>query len=227
MNPWAAPGNADEWIAPGYAEERELGRGTSGRVIAAVRETDGQRVAIKYLGRKLVRDSKFLAGFRAEAQLLRSLVFAHVVQLFDYVEQPGEGAAIVMELVNGVSLREMISRQGAASPESALAVLKGSLLGLAAAHGLGIVHRDYKPENVLIDDEGTSKLSDFGVAIREGRRRHAAVHGAGAVGRRSGQPGERHLRGDGGVLRVPDRQGAVLRTARTAQEAAPDRGRAG
>src|SRR5579875_571055 len=174
MNPWAAPGNADEWIAPGYAEERELGRGTSGRVIAAVRETDGQRVAIKYLGRKLVRDSKFLAGFRAEAQLLRSLVFAHVVQLFDYVEQPGEGAAIVMELVNGVSLREMISRQGAASPESALAVLKGSLLGLAAAHGLGIVHRDYKPENVLIDDEGTSKLSDFGVAIREGRRAPAA-----------------------------------------------------
>jgi len=73
-----------------------------------------------------------------------------------------------MELVDGVSLHEMITRQGATSPESALVVLKGSLLGLAAAHQLGIVHRDYKPENVLVDGAGNSKLTDFGVAVRAG-----------------------------------------------------------
>ena len=74
-----------------------------------------------------------------------------------------------MEMVDGVSLHEMITRQGPTSPESALAVLKGSLLGLAAAHALGIVHRDYKPENVLVDRSGESKLSDFGVAARQGQ----------------------------------------------------------
>jgi hypothetical protein len=74
-----------------------------------------------------------------------------------------------MELVDGVSLYDMITRQGPTTPESALAVLKGSLLGLAAAHSLGIVHRDYKPENVLVDRSGTSKLTDFGVAVRSGQ----------------------------------------------------------
>jgi eukaryotic-like serine/threonine-protein kinase len=64
----------------------------------------------------------------------------------------------------------MITRQGATSPESALVVLKGSLLGLAAAHQLGIVHRDYKPENVLVDGAGNSKLTDFGVAVKAGER---------------------------------------------------------
>ncbi|HUN30564.1 MAG TPA: protein kinase [Trebonia sp.] len=158
------------WVVPGYTEEKQLGRGASGRVVAAVHQASGQRVAIKYLAPKLFRDPDFLTGFRAEAELLRSLDVPYVVRLFDYIEEPGQGAAIVMELVDGVSLHEMISRRGATTPESALVVLKGSLLGLAAAHALGIVHRDYKPENVLVDREGTSKLSDFGVAVKEGRQ---------------------------------------------------------
>jgi serine/threonine-protein kinase len=134
----------------------------------------GQRVAIKYLAPRLFRDLQFLAGFRAEAELLKSLDVPQVVRLYDYVEAPGQGAAIIMELVNGVSLHQLIKRNGGATPETALAVLKGSLLGLAAAHALGIVHRDYKPDNVLVDAEGNSKLTDFGVAIREGRNSPAA-----------------------------------------------------
>jgi serine/threonine-protein kinase len=138
--------------------------------VAAVHQASGQRVAIKYLSPSLFRDQGFLDGFRAEAGLLRSLDVPHVVRLFDYIEAPGEGAAIVMELIDGVSLHELITRRGATSPEAALVVLKGSLLGLAAAHDLGIVHRDYKPENVLVDGEGNSKLSDFGVAVKEGKK---------------------------------------------------------
>jgi serine/threonine-protein kinase len=138
--------------------------------VSAIHQASGQRVAIKYLAPRLFRDAEFLTGFRAEADLLRSLDVPYVVRLFDYIEEPGQGAAIVMELVDGVSLHEMISRRGATTPESALVVLKGSLLGLAAAHALGIVHRDYKPENVLVDREGASKLSDFGVAVKEGRQ---------------------------------------------------------
>ncbi len=158
------------WAVPGYTEERELGHGASARVVAATRDDTGQQVAIKYLAPRLLRDPNFLARFREEVELLASIDVPHVVRLFDYVEAPGQGAAIVMELVDGVSLHEMITRQGPTSPESALVVLKGSLLGLAAAHQLGIVHRDYKPENVLVDGAGNSKLTDFGVAVKAGER---------------------------------------------------------
>ncbi|HEY5395532.1 MAG TPA: protein kinase [Trebonia sp.] len=158
------------WVVPGYTEDRELGHGASARVVAATRNDTGQQVAIKYLAPRLLRDPDFLARFREEVELLASIDVPHVVRLFDYVEAPGEGAAIVMELVDGVSLHEMITRQGPTSPESALVVLKGSLLGLAAAHQLGIVHRDYKPENVLVDGAGNSKLTDFGVAVKAGER---------------------------------------------------------
>src|SRR5579862_6487522 len=157
------------WVVPGFAEERELGRGGSGRVVAGVHLASGTRVAIKYLLPRLLGDPGFIDAFRAEADLLRSLDVPHVVRLFEYVEAPGHGAAIIMELVDGVSLHEMITQQGPTTPESALAVLKGSLLGLAAAHALGIVHRDYKPENVLVDGSGQSKLTDFGVAARAGQ----------------------------------------------------------
>jgi eukaryotic-like serine/threonine-protein kinase len=162
------------WTVPGFTEERELGRGASGRVVSAVHDASGRQVAVKYLAPRLFGDPRFLDGFRQEAEVLRSLDVPQVVRLFDYVEAPGEGAAIVMELVNGVSLHQMITRQGSTSPESALVVLKGSLLGLASAHQLGIVHRDYKPENVLVDDAGNSKLTDFGIAVKAGRKAPAA-----------------------------------------------------
>jgi serine/threonine protein kinase len=174
MSAWTVPNYAEDWAVPGYTEERELGRGASGKVVQAVNDSTGQRVAIKYLSPALVRDPAFMWGFRTEAQMLRSLGVPQVVQVYDYVEQPGQGAAIVMELVDGVSLHEMIERRGPTGPEAALAVLKGSLLGLAAAHTLGIVHRDYKPENVLVETGGNSKLADFGVAIRAGKQASAA-----------------------------------------------------
>ncbi|CAL9633557.1 Serine_threonine-protein kinase PknD [Streptomyces sp. enrichment culture] len=135
-------------------------------VLAVHRET-GVPVAVKYLSDSLRTRPGFVRDFRAEARLLAGLESPHVAGLYEYVESP-DGAAIVMELVDGVSLRALIARQGPLEPEAALTLLKGSLLGLADAHRLGVVHRDYKPENVLVAPDGTSRLVDFGIAVDSG-----------------------------------------------------------
>jgi len=158
---------AREWVVAGYTEVKVLGSGGFGEVVLARHDASGTRVAIKYLHGRLLADPQFAALFRAEAAVLALLDDPNVVRLYEYVESPS-GAAIVMELVDGVSLREIVSRQGKTTAEAALVVLQGSLLGLAAAHRRGVVHRDYKPENVLIDGAGASKLTDFGIAARAG-----------------------------------------------------------
>jgi serine/threonine-protein kinase len=139
-----------DWRVPGYAEESELGRGGSGRVVAAVEQTSGDRVAVKYLAERLAGDEGFRAAFRGEAEILAGLDVPHVARVRGYVES-ADGAAIIMDLVGGVALRRILAEFGPTRPQAALSVLSGSLQGLAAAHRAGIVHRDYKPENVIVD----------------------------------------------------------------------------
>jgi len=172
MTAWTVPSYA-EWAVPGYTEERLLGHGVSGRVVAAVNELTGQRVAIKYFHEKLLRDAEFLGELRSEAEQLMSLNAPHMVRVFDYVEQPGQGAAIVMELVDGVSLREMLARRGPLRAAAAVVVLKDVLLALAAAHSHHLPHRDVKPDNVLIDARGWCTVTDFGVAVKTDKQMSA------------------------------------------------------
>ncbi|HEY9371074.1 serine/threonine-protein kinase [Streptomyces sp.] len=171
-----APGTAHGaggWAVPGYAAVRTLGEGAGGRVVLARHEATGVPVAVKYLSERLRGDQEFLARFRAEARLLGDLRHPCVVRLYEYVEAR-RGAAIVMEAVDGVTLRELLRAHGPTGPEAALVLLKGSLLGLGAAHTAGVVHRDYKPENVLVRADGSSALADFGIAVRTGREAEAA-----------------------------------------------------
>ena len=158
-----------DWRLPGYVELGELGRGAQGRVVLARGETDGGLVAIKYLDPRGLADERALERFRSEARALAQVRDRHVVRLHGLVET-AEGAALVMEAVHGASLRTLLDRYEPMSPESALAVLKGSLLGLAAAHAVGVIHRDYKPANVIVQPDGLSKLIDFGVAGLIGER---------------------------------------------------------
>jgi serine/threonine protein kinase len=156
-----------EWAVSGYTHVRELGEGSAGRVILAVHNETDTPVAIKYLSSRLSNDAEFTERFRDEARLLAEIDDPNLVRFFEYVETR-YGAAIVMELINGVSLADLIKAEGPTGPEAALLVLKGSLLGLSAAHISGVVHRDFKPGNVLVRGDGVSKLADFGIAVRAG-----------------------------------------------------------
>src|SRR5690349_805479 len=127
-----------EWRLNDYEELRELGAGAQGRVVLARRHGTGALVAIKYTY------GTGAPAWQPEVQMMMSVRDPYVAQLYDLVEGP-EGVAIVMEAVDGVSLREVLRANGTLRPECALVVLKGSLLGLAAAHAVGVVHRDYKP----------------------------------------------------------------------------------
>ncbi|MGV9773578.1 protein kinase domain-containing protein [Streptosporangium sp. NPDC003464] len=154
-------------MVPGYHEVRELGAGGSGRVVLATYAPTGAYVAIKYLDAALRDDPRAMARLREDARVMVELRDPHVVRLHEYYEDVLD-AALVMELVDGVALRKVLCAHGTTSPEAALAVLKGSLAGLAAAHAAGIAHHDCKPENVLVQADGTGKLTDLGIAAPAG-----------------------------------------------------------
>ncbi|WP_459706984.1 serine/threonine-protein kinase [Actinophytocola sp. KF-1] len=158
-----------EWTVPGYTQLTVLGEGGFGRVVLARHDATSRVVAIKYLH---AADEASRAQFRHEAAILHRVVSPHVARLYQFVET-ADGAAIVMEAVPGVSLKEILERHGTLTPEAALAILKGSLLGLAAAHAAGTVHRDYKPGNVLVQPNNQSKLVDFGIALLAGHSGHS------------------------------------------------------
>ncbi|GAA4235268.1 hypothetical protein GCM10022254_42180 [Actinomadura meridiana] len=124
-------------------------------------EESGFPVAVKYV--PVRADGGAPDGLRHEAERLARVSSPHVARLYRLVESE-RGSAIVMEAVNGVPLKTILKRHGPLEATAALTVLKGSLLGLAAAHAVGVVHRDYKPANVVVPEDGCSKLIDFGIA---------------------------------------------------------------
>lgn len=151
----------------GYTHVRELGSGAGGTVLAARHDATGVAVAIKYLSDALRADPEFVRAYRSEARIMSELHDQRIARLYEYVEDESQ-TAIVMELVDGVSLAALLRQYGALIPEAALFVMFGSLSALAAAHELGLVHRDYKPANVMVNRAGDSVLLDFGIAARSG-----------------------------------------------------------
>src|ERR1700761_7432292 len=125
----------------------------------------GRPVAIKMLAAAHADDEQFRARFRAEARYASSLAHPGIPRVFDYGEHsPLGGPYLVMELVDGQPLSEVIGRYGRLDPYVALDIVAQAARGLAAAHEAGIVHRDIKPGNLLIMADGTTKITDFGIA---------------------------------------------------------------
>ncbi len=136
-----------------------------------------RRVAVKRLSRALVGDAVAQRRFQREARALASTHDPNVVAVFD-VGEDEDGPYLVMELVEGTSLRTLLDREGRLEPTRSLAIAAAVAQGLAAVHAHGVVHRDVKPSNVFVTDDDEVKIGDFGIArIAEG----AAVTRSGEV----------------------------------------------
>lgn len=146
-----------------YVLREEVGRGGMAVVHRAHDTVLDREVAAKLLHPHLATDPSFLARFRREARAAAALTHPNIVAVHDWGEHE-EGAFLILQLVEGVSLRDVLRVRGRLTPEEALAVLVPAAAGLQAAHDAGLVHRDIKPENLLIGRDGSVRVTDFGLA---------------------------------------------------------------
>jgi eukaryotic-like serine/threonine-protein kinase len=140
-----------------------LGQGGMARIYRAHDNQLDRFVAVKLLRPEYGRDPDFGSRFRHEARAAASLNHPNVVSVYDY-GQDEAGPFIVMELVDGEDLAAIVKRSGALPPRQAARIIAETARALHAAHGRGIVHRDVKPGNIMIDREGRVKVTDFGIA---------------------------------------------------------------
>ena len=150
-------------VAHRYTLEREIGRGGMGAVWLARDEVLGRDVAVKRVGLFPGGSSPDLLRAQREAKLAASLNHPHVVSVYDFVSD-GDEQWLVMEYVPGTNLSVISQERGGLPPGEAAAVLRQVAEALAAAHTAGIVHRDVKPSNILVTEDGVAKLADFGIA---------------------------------------------------------------
>jgi serine/threonine-protein kinase len=146
-----------------YRLDAQIGAGGMSTVYRAFDATLERRVAIKLMHREIASDSDQLERFRREARSVAQLSHPHIVGVIDAGEDDGR-PYIVFEYVEGETLKDRIRRMGSLPIDEAVAYAIEITRALGAAHARGIVHRDIKPQNVLIDEEGTAKVTDFGIA---------------------------------------------------------------
>lgn len=142
---------------------REIGKGAMGAVYQAFDTTLKRHVAIKVVLKSLGDDPSFVENFMQEAQALAALNHVNVVQIYSCGTEKGQ-PYIVMELIEGDRLDQMMSEDAPMNEKRLLGIAQDVIHGLQAAHEIGLIHGDIKPQNILVDQRGTAKVVDFGLA---------------------------------------------------------------
>lgn len=151
-------------LANRYQILKRLGEGGMADVFLAHDELLNREVAIKVLRGNLALDPVALLRFQREANAASGLSHHNIVEVYDVGEEEGHHY-IVMEYVRGKTLKQLIQQRGALEKKEALAIMDQLVSAVNVAHKHNIIHRDIKPQNVLIKDDGTVKIADFGIAI--------------------------------------------------------------
>src|ERR1044071_8998003 len=150
-------------VAGRYRIVALLGRGGMGEVYRADDLTLGQAVALKFLPDAAASDEALLERFRNEVRIARRVSHPNVCRVYDVGEVDGQ-TFFTMEYVDGEDLASLLRRIGRLPPDKALDIARQLCAGLAAAHSKGVLHRDMKPENIMLDGRGQVVITDFGLA---------------------------------------------------------------
>ena len=150
-------------IGDRYEVLEKIGTGGMSDVYKAKDQKLNRLVAIKVLKQEFSENANFVSKFRVEAQAAAGLMHPNIVNVYDVGEEKGI-YYIVMELVDGITLKKYIESKGRLNEQEAVTIAIQVAMGLEAAHRNHIIHRDIKPQNIIISKEGKVKVTDFGIA---------------------------------------------------------------
>ena len=204
-------------IVSHYKITRELGSGGMGVVYRAQDQTLGQTVALKFLPPRLAQDPRRVKRFLGEVRNAREIAHPNVCRVYDVEEAEGR-LFLSMEYIDGITLLKLLENRGPLSLREAGEIAAQFLSGLDAVHRAGLVHRDFKPENVMLTRAGRVVVMDFGLAKGLGEERTGSISGTPAymapeqatseqVDHRmdvyTGEPAGRHVLGNTPTYRFP------------------------